>query len=231
MKSNKVLGAQKITVILMRDYGINISQGRVYRLMKSIVLPQFAAKKPKWKARKTNSESKLINHLKQKFNPERPNQIWTTDFTYISIAPKKFVYLSVILDLYARKVIAWKVSPHIDTKLALDTLETAIQKRKATPELFHSDRGVQYTAKKFRQELDKHNILASYSQPGYPYDNSVTEVFFKYFKLHCANRSAFSSIEEVRLACFRYIEQFYNDYRPHQTNNQLTPNQKEARFP
>ncbi|MCJ1972285.1 MULTISPECIES: integrase core domain-containing protein [Streptococcaceae] len=56
-------------------------------------------------------------------------------------------------------------------------------------------------------------------------------IFFKYFKLHCANRTSFSSIEEVRLACFKHIEQFYNDYRPHQTNNQLTPNQNEALFP
>ncbi|MFV0556627.1 MAG: integrase core domain-containing protein, partial [Lactovum sp.] len=94
----------------------------------------------------------------------------------------------------------------------------------------HSDKGTQYTSKRFRKKLDQLNILASYSQPGYPYDNSVTEAFFKYFKLHCANSTSFSSTEEVRLACFQYIDKFYNDYRPHQANQQLTPNQKETHF-
>lgn len=73
-------------------------------------------------------------------------------------------------------------------------------------------------------------MLASYSAPGYPYDNSVTEVFFKYFKLREANRRQFHNIQEVKLSCFEYIEGFYNNYNPHSANNFLTPNEKDKRY-
>ena len=73
-------------------------------------------------------------------------------------------------------------------------------------------------------------LVASYSKPGYPYDNAVTEVFFKYLKQREINRRTYHSIDEVRLSCFEYIEQFYNNYNPHSANNGLTPNQKEENY-
>ncbi|MFM9745945.1 integrase core domain-containing protein, partial [Streptomyces brasiliscabiei] len=82
--------------------------------------------------------------------------------------------------------------------------------RKATPLMLHSDRGTQYTSREFRQALDDNHICSSYSRPGYPYDNSVTESFFKYLKQDCINRKKFSTIDEVSLACFEYIEGYYN---------------------
>ncbi len=171
------------------------------------------------------------NLLKQEFNPNSPNQVWTTDFTYISIGPKRHVYLCAILDLYSRKCIAWKVSDRIDAKLACDTLEIAINKRKPKePIIFHSDQGSQFKSASFRKLLDEHQLLASYSKPGYPYDNAVTEVFFKYLKQREINRRTYHSIQEVQLSCFEYIEQFYNNYNPHSANNGLTPNQKEENY-
>ena len=141
------------------------------------------------------------NLLKQEFNPNSPNQVWTTDFTYISIGPKRHVYLCAILDLYSRKCIAWKVSDRIDAKLACDTLEIAINKRKPKePIIFHSDQGSQFKSASFRKLLDEHQLLASYS------------------------------IQEVQLSCFEYIEQFYNNYNPHSANKGLTPNQKEENY-
>lgn len=225
-KSKKRLGTRKIKIILLRDYKVNISEGRIYRLMKTMALPKMSTKKPKFKKDKTKYQGK--NLLQQHFNPKMPNQVWTTDFTYISIGHKKFVYLCAILDLFSRKVIAWKIGNKIDTQLAGDTLMQAIQSRKPTqPLILHSDQGAQFKSKSFRQLLDNNNILASYSKPGYPYDNAVTEVFFKYLKERCLNRTSFTSIQEVKLACFEYIESFYNNYNPHSANQELTPNQKE----
>ena len=96
--------------------------------------------------------------------------------------------------------------------------------------MFHSDQGSQFRAADFRKLLDQNNILPSYSKPGYPYDNSVTEVFFKYLKMRELNRHSFQSIQQVKTACFEYIEDFYNNYNPHTANNNLTPNQKEATY-
>lgn len=78
--------------------------------------------------------------------------------------------------------------------------------------------------------LDEHQLMPSYSKPGYPYDNAVTEVFFMYLKQREVNRRRFTSIDEVILSFFEYIEQFYNNYNPHSANKGLTPNQKEIEY-
>ncbi|KRO21029.1 transposase of two component transposase [Lactococcus lactis] len=195
-----------------------------------MTLPKMSTIKPRFYSNKS-PEFSSDNLLKQEFNPNSPNQVWTTDFTYISIGPKRHIYLCAILDLYSRKCIAWKVSDRIDAKLAWDTLEIAIKKRKPKePIIFHSDQGSQFKSASFRKLLDEHQLLASYSKPGYPYDNAVTEVFFKYLKQREINRRTYHSIQEVQLSCFEYIEQFYNNYNPHSANNGLTPNQKEENY-
>ena len=230
MKAKKRIGTRAFKIILLRDYGVNISEGRILRLLKSMTLPKMSTIKPRFKSKKAPVFSS-DNLLKQEFNPNSPNQVWTTDFTYISIGPKRHVYLCAILDLYSRKCIAWKVSDRIDAKLACDTLEIAINKRKPKePIIFHSDQGSQFKSASFRKLLDEHQLLASYSKPGYPYDNAVTEVFFKYLKQREINRRTYHSIQEVQLSCFEYIEQFYNNYNPHSANNGLTPNRKEENY-
>lgn len=230
MKAKKRIGTRAFKIILLRDYGVNISEGRILRLLKSMTLPKMSTFKPRFKSNKSPVFSS-DNLLKQEFNPNSPNQVWTTDFTYISIGPKRHVYLCAILDLYSRKCIAWKVSDQIDAKLACDTLEIAINKRKPKePIIFHSDQGSQFKSASFRKLLDEHQLLASYSKPGYPYDNAVTEVFFKYLKQREINRRTYHSIQEVQLSCFEYIEQFYNNYNPHSANKGLTPNQKEENY-
>ncbi|HHR3332238.1 TPA: DDE-type integrase/transposase/recombinase, partial [Streptococcus pyogenes] len=93
----------------------------------------------------------------------------------------KYVYLCAILDLYSRKCIAWKLSHRMDAKLACDTLELALNKRKIEGTLlFHSDQGSQFKARELRKIIDDNTIMHSFSKPGYPYDNAVTEAFFKY---------------------------------------------------
>lgn len=153
MKAKKRIGTRAFKIILLHDYGINISEGRIYRLLKSMNLPKMSTTKPHFKSRKPTE-----------------------------------------------------------------------------PILFHSDQGSQFKSQEFRKLLDEHHLIPSYSKPGYPYDNAVTEVFFKYLKQREINRKTFHSIEEVRLSCFEYIEQFYNNYNPHSANNGLTPNQKKLEY-
>lgn len=224
------LGSAKIQVLLKRDYGISISAGRVYRLMKSMDLPKMSTSKPTYRYQKPTVSFDCPNLLQQQFQPKAPNQAWGSDISYISVK-RSFVYLCVILDLFSRKVIAWKVKQRMTASLVTETIELASQHRpRKQPVVFHSDQGSQYTSQAVRQALDKHQLVASFSKKAYPWDNAVNEAFFKYMKKEELNRRIFQTLEEVQLACFEYIEGFYNSKRPHGFNDMLTPDEKEDHF-
>ena len=224
IKSDKRLGAQKITECLARKYCIHISCGRVYRLMKTMNLPKMSTVKPPRQKAKSNAEDGIcLNRLQQQFAPEKPNMAWVCDFTYIR-AGGRFYYLCAIMDLFSRRIIAFRLSARINTDLAIATLEDAIRARGVSSGvMFHTDRGSQFTAKRFRQYLDQHGMIQSFSAKGYPYDNAVMECFFRYLKHEETNRRSYASLSELQVALFRYIHGFYNVLRPHSHNNGLPP--------
>ena len=184
---NKRLGAYKITHVLQRDYGILISIGRVYRLMRSLQLPKISTNKP-FHHHKHNENDECTNHLQQDFNQKAPNLVWAGDFTYIKVAGKWY-YLCIVMDLYSRKIISWNISGKPDVDLVMTAFIKAYKKRNSPCGLiFHSDRGTQYTAFAFRQLLDSLNVVQSFSKKGYPFDNACCKCFFKYLKKEEINR-------------------------------------------
>ena len=228
-QTKKRMGAYKIRQRLMVEYGRKVSVGRVYRLMKSMPLPKMSTAKPVSTYTKCEQADDK-NHLGQRFNPERPNLVWASDITYVRVAGR-FCYLCVVMDLFSRKVIAYKTGVRADRRLVLDTFSSACAKRGNPKDvLFHSDRGSQYTAKDFRMAVDRAGFIQSFSAKGHPYDNAVVESFFKYLKKEELNRRTFNSINELDLAIFEYIEGFYNPRRPHYANNFLSPTEKEVAF-
>lgn len=229
-RTNKRLGAAKTAICLSRDYRINISVGRVYRLMKTMNLPKMSTTKPHFKRNTAEIGGKCENILKQNFDQPQPNLVWVSDFTYIKAANRNY-YLCAIMDLFSRKIIAYKVSSKIDTKLAIETLNLAISDRGVSlGVVFHTDRGSQFTSKDFRQYLDNLGMIQSFSAKGHPYDNAVMECFFKYLKKEETDRRHFSSVGELELALFKYINGFYNSIRPHSHNNGLSPSKFENDF-
>ena len=172
----------------------------------------------------------LENKLAQNFNVTAPNQVWVCDFTYVKVG-QRFSYIFAIIDLYARKVIAYNISNRINTDLAIKTLQSAVKARKASNGiLFHTDRGVQFTSHNFRKLLDSLNMVQSFSAKAHPYDNAVMECFFKYLKKEELNRRSFSSFDQLKLSLVKYIDGFYNPIRPHSHNNGLSPNKMESLF-
>lgn len=142
--------------------------------------------------------------------------------TYIK-AGGRFFYLCVIIDLFSKRVIAYKLNKHIDTALVLDTFISALKNRNYPQNvIFHSDRGSQYTSDEFRKRLDRVSFIQSFSKKGHPYDNAVTEAFFKFLKLEETNRSSYHSFAELELSLFEYIH-FYNFNCPHSANNFFSP--------
>ena len=228
--TDKRLGVHKIALCLKRDYRINISDGRVYRLIKNMNLPKMSTVKSIKPSCKVSDEGVCKNILAQNFDQPAPNMVWVCDFTYIRVADRHY-YLCAILDLFSRKVIAYRVSSRIDTVLAKETLTAAVEARgNPSGVIFHTDRGSQFTSSDFRQLTDKLNIIQSFSAKGHPYDNAVMECFFKYLKKEEVKRRKYFSLAELKISLFKYIDGFYNSIRPHSHNGGLSPNEREARF-
>ena len=197
--------------------------------MSSMVLPKMSTSKPVYK-KSVYQNLDYENLLKQSFNPQKPNIAWVSDISYVKVA-NRFCYVCVIIDLFSRRVIAYKTSFKINTKLVLDTFHSAYIKREYPHGvMFHSDRGCQYTSKEVRNILDSIGFVQSFSAKAHPYDNAVVESLFKYLKKEEINRRTYNSIEELNLSLFEYIESFYNIRRPHSANQFLSPKEKEIIF-
>ncbi len=133
--------------------------------MKGMNLPKMSTVKPaKFKA--GSDEGKCENILCQRFEQTAPNLVWVSDFTYLK-AGGRFYYLCAVMDLYSRKIIAYKLSDKINTQLAVDTVDLAVANRgKSNGIIFHIDRGSQCTSKEFRRHPDNLNMIQSFSARG-----------------------------------------------------------------
>ena len=152
-----------------------------------------------------------------------------SDITYQRVGGR-WSYICVVIDLFGRKLIAWKIGNRADSALTVDTL-TAAMKARSFPKnvLFHSDRGVQYTSADFRKMIDNFDVVQSFSAKGHPYDNAVAESFFKFLKLEELNSKSFCSDAELRLAMTAYAN-WYNRERPHSANMGRSPDETEDSF-
>jgi putative transposase len=225
--SKKRFGAYKIGRRLSTEYGIHISDGRVYRLMKGMNLPKMSTIKPRFQKPESEASFPCPNLLKQQFNPQTPNEAWVGDITYVRVGGR-FAYVCAVLDLFSRKLITCLASEGASAKLTVEALGMAWEaRRQPSGVLFHSDRGTQYTCAEFRRAADRMGFVQSFSAKAHPFDNAVAESFFKFLKMEELNRKSFKTLEELRLSLFEYAR-FYNDRRPHSANGGLTPNQKEA---
>lgn len=156
------------------------------------------------------------NRLGWPFHSAAPDRIWVTDITYVPTR-QGWLYLAVVLDLFARRVIGWAMSSRQDQELALSALMMAIERRRPPAGLIHhSDRGSLYTSKVYRKTLESHGIAASMSRVGMPYDNAAAESFFSSLKNELTHHEQFATIDEARSKLFDYMEVFYNRQRRHQ---------------
>ncbi|MFI3250551.1 MAG: IS3 family transposase [Eubacteriales bacterium] len=224
--SNQIFGAKKIRNILSQQ-GIPVSDEMVRELMREMNLTsiRFGAKSVYNK--KHNNPKK--DHLQRQFNVSTPNQVWASDVTYFKFHGR-FYYICAILDLYARKVIAHKISIKHSTQLISGTFKLAYTTRKPThPLIFHSDRGTQYSAHSFQKLLHDLDVEQSFSPSGSPHHNAVMESFFASLKREELYRTDYRSLDEFKRRTAEYIK-FYNNERPHSTLHYKTPDAVEALY-
>ena len=178
--------------------------------------------------RDSDFSNELHNVLNEQFNPDRPNAVWCTDITYIWTVDG-FVYLTSIMDLYSRKIIAWSLSETMEVSCVIDTVKKAMQRRNTDqPLILHSDRGSQYVSKAYREVTEKFQL--SYSHKGYPYDNACIESFHSLIKREWLDRFKIRDFDHAYSLVFEYVEAFYNTVRIHSHCNYMSPEQFEKLF-
>ena len=161
--------------------------------------------------------------LKRQFDPPQANQVWAGDITYLWTR-QGWAYLAVVIDLFSRRVVGWKVSSEMKTELVVEALKNAVQQRKPPRGcLFHSDRGSQYASAFYREHLRRYGIEASMSRKGECYDNSPVERFFGSLKKEWTNSQSYQNLQDVRLDVMKYIEMFYNSKRLHSSLGYCSP--------
>ena len=225
--SHQNYGAPKITRELQKG-GERISERTVGTYMREMgIRAQWV--KP-WIATTTDSDfsKELHNILDEQFNPERPNAVWCTDITYI-YTHEGFAYLTSVMDLYSRKIIAWVLAPTLEAKYVVETIEMAKARRKTDkPLILHSDRGSQYVSQAYREATEKFQL--SYSHKGYPYDNACIESFHSLIKREWLNRFRIETHAQAHTLVFEYIEAFYNTVRIHSHCDYMSPDQFERLY-
>lgn len=214
----------------LRAQDVRCGRKRVARLMREAKL--VARTRRCRTPRTTDSRHGLgvaPNVLDRQFTVERPNQAWVSDITYLPTR-EGWLYLAVVLDLYARRVVGWSMQPTLERKLVLSALADAIGRRQPPRGMLqHSDRGSQYASGEYQALLARHGIVASMSRTGNCWDNAAMESFFATLKAELP-QIEFANHAEARSAVFDYIERFYNRQRRHSTLDYQTPLAYELEF-
>ena len=211
--SGGVYGSRRVFGDL-REAGETCGKNRVERLMRANKIKAIRGYKA---PRHIAGRPSLIspNRLNREFTVHGPNQAWVTDITYIRTW-QGWLYLVVVLDLYARKVVGWSMKPTLSRELALDALLMAVWRRKpAQPVLVHSDQGSQYGSDDWRRFCHANNLEPSMSRRGNCWDNAVAESFFSSLKKERIRKRIYKTRDLARADIFDYIEVFYNRSRRH----------------
>lgn len=223
--SKRIYGSPRITAVL-RNEGHGVSVKTVGKYMNILGIHSIIAEKFKKKNNRMSDEEKsLIINLIKDLDIYRPNQVWVTDITYIKTKYDGWVYLSSIIDLFSRKVIAWNIDYNMKKELVIQTLQTAFKSRNFPKNvIIHSDKGSQYRSHAFRKLVVSNNCLFSYTSLNHSCDeNANQESFHASLKKEWLYQQSFDTKEDVERAVFEYIEGFYNPIRVHSSLGYVSP--------
>lgn len=221
-KSKGIFGSPAVNSKL-KEMGYEYNHKRVERIMRDNNIRSKARKKFKITTDSSHKMQVAPNLLKRDFSPEKENQAWCGDITYIR-TDQGWLYLATVMDLYSRRIIGWSLSENMTRKLVIDAFNNAYNEReKPLGVIFHSDRGSQYASDDFKTTLKKAKCRQSMSRKGDCWDNACAESFFGSLKKEQVYRNKYKTRAEARQSIFWYIEVFYNRYRPHSYLGGISP--------
>ncbi len=212
------LGARRLARLLQRE-GVDVGRRHVGTLMVRMGIEAIYRKK---RTSLPATGHRIYPYLLRDVVIERPNQVWATDVTYLPLA-KGFAYLVAILDLYSRKVLAFRVSNTLAPDFCIEALGEALR-RYGAPEIFNTDQGSQFTDEDFTAVLAATGVRISMDGKGRWIDNVFVERLWRSVKYESIYLHAYETPREVRVALARYFE-FYNAHRPHQSLGYRTPDE------
>jgi putative transposase len=213
----------------LKSEGLNVGKNRVQKIMKKKNIE--GAGKKKFKVMTTDSKhdlpiaARVFQTEKHAEQVIRPNQFWGGDITYVP-TQEGFLYLSVFLDLFTRKIVGHSMSDTMVCDLVIDSLDMGLKRQglaTAADLTTHTDRGSQYAAEDYRDKLAAHKITASMSRKGNCYDNAFVESFFRTLKVELVYNRNFRTRKEATAAIFEFIEVWYNQQRLHSSLGYRTP--------
>lgn len=222
-ESDRTYGSPRVLRDL-RSWGFGCGRHRVERLMRVAGLQARPKRKRLPIDTGVRPEHAIApNVLDRQFEVTAPNRRWVADFTYVDTS-EGWLYVSVVLDLFSRRVVGWAMKSAMTAPLVVDALTMAIWRRGKPEELLHhSDQGSQYTSEDFQRLLTDQGIVCSMSRLGDVWDNSVMESFFSTLKTERVRGRKYPTRAEAKADVFDYIERFYNPRRRHSTLGYLSP--------
>ena len=220
-RSNGTYGAPRIFQDL-REVGVHTSKKRVARLMRQAKICGVSRRKGILTTQGSITDEKVPDLVKRDFRVDKPNKLWVADITYIKTW-SGFLYLSVVIDAFSRRVVGWAMASHLKTQLVLDALDMALWNRRPDGVIHHSDQGSQYTSYAFGQRCAKMGVRPSVGSVGDCFDNALCESFFATLECEVIDRESFPNHGQAKLAIFEYIEGWYNPHRRHSALKYQSP--------
>lgn len=207
----------------LRLRGFTAGKERVERLMRENDIRARHKRRYKVTTDSRHGWPVAANLLDRHFRPAAPNQVWTSDITYLW-TDEGWLYLAIVLDLFNREVVGWSLKPRMTTDIVSDALAMAWFRRRPGPGVMHhSDRGSQYASRAFQSKLTEYGMTCSMSRKGNCWDNAPTESWFNSFKNERYHGLRYATHAEMKAASFEYIEVFYNRKRQHSTLGYTSP--------
>ena len=220
-ETNGILGYRRMQIHLKRRFNLHCNKKRIYRVMGAIGMRSVIRRK---RSNYVRSAPEIVaeNTLNRNFTAENLNEKWLTDVTEFKYGNGSKMYLSAILDLKDKCIVAFAVGHSNNNKLVFDTFDIAVQKYPNAKPLFHSDRGFQYTSKIFRTKLETQGMTQSMSRVGRCIDNGPMEAFWGTIKAEMYYLQSFPNYDSLKSAIEKYIA-FYNDSRYQEKLGGLAP--------
>lgn len=214
----------------LNGQGVTCGKHRVARLRRHDGIEAQRRRRFRLTMQNQHTAPPAPNLVQRQFKVLQPDRIWVGDMTFIRTRAG-FLFLAVLLDLFARKVVGWCMHDRPNVELALGALDMALHRRRPRPGLVHhTDQGPLYAAYRYRDRMQVHGLVPSMSARGNCYDNAVAESFFSNLKNELVHHCDFHTREAARAAIFDYIEVFYNRQRRHQALGYLSPLQFEQKM-
>jgi putative transposase len=213
----------------IKQSGTPISQKRVARLMASASLVGVTRRRRVKTTMRGLEAAPAPDLVNRSFRAEAPNTLWVADITYVPTW-SGFLYLSVVIDVFSRRVVGWAMEIHLRTELVLKALDMAISQRRPTGVIHHSDQGTQYTSIAFGQRCREAGVRPSTGSVGDCYDNAMCESFFATLECELIDRRRFRTQDEARREVFQFIEGWYNPHRRHSAIDYQSPINFERRY-